>query len=104
MKHSSITKYNRFLIGGILLYLIPSIITILIVINSIDLDEPKGPFDPNKGVVEPIIIDSISEEPKKPIKKKIKTLTSQNLEQKKVEIVSPTSTIVNLTQKDSLPN
>ena len=86
------------------MYLIPTLIVILVTYNSVDSNEPKGPFDPNKGVVEPVIIDSISEESKKPIKKKTKTLTSQNLEQKKVEIVSPTSTIVNLTQKDSLPN
>jgi hypothetical protein len=104
MKHSSITKYNKFFIGGLLMYLIPTLIVILVSYNVVDSNEPKGPFDPNKGVVEPVLIDSISEEPKKPIKKKTKTLTSQNLEQKKVEIVSPTSTLVNLTQKDSLPN
>jgi len=104
MKHSSITKYNRFLIGGILLYVIPILFISLIVVNSIDFDEPKGPYDPNKGVIEPVMSDSIPVEIKKPIKKKIKILTTQTLEQKKVEVVSTTPTLSNVIQKDSLPN
>lgn len=104
MKHSSITKYNKFLIGGILLYVIPILFISLIVVNSIDFDEPKGPYDPNKGVIEPVMSDSIPVEIKKPIKKKIKILTTQTLEQKKVEVVSTTPTLSNVIQKDSLPN
>ena len=104
MKHSSITKYNRFLIGGILLYVIPILFISLIVVNSIDFDEPKGPYDPNKGIIEPVLSDSIPVEIKKPIKKKIKILTTQTLEQKKVEVVSTTPTLSNVIQKDSLPN
>ena len=104
MKHSSITKYNRFLIGGILLYVVPILFISLIVVNSIDFDEPKGPYDPNKGIVEPVLSDSIPVEIKKPIKKKIKILTTQTLEQKKVEVVSTTPTLSNVIQKDSLPN
>ena len=104
MKHSSITKYNKFLIGGILLYVIPILFISLIVINSIDFDEPKGPYDPNKGIIEPVLSDSIPVEIKKPIKKKTKILTTQTLEQKKVEVVSTTSTLSNVIQKDSLPN
>jgi hypothetical protein len=104
MKHSSITKYNKFLIGGILLYVIPILFISLIVINSIDFDEPKGPYDPNKGIIEPVMSDSIPVEIKKPIKKKTKILTTQTLEQKKVEVVSTTPTLSNVIQKDSLPN
>lgn len=104
MKHSSITKYNKFLIGGILLYVIPILFISLIVVNSIDFDEPKGPYDPNKGIIEPVLSDSIPVEIKKPIKKKIKILTTQTLEQKKVEVVSTTPTLSNVIQKDSLPN
>ena len=104
MKHSSITKYNRFLIGGILLYVIPILFISLIVVNSIDFDEPKGPYDPNKGIIEPVMSDSIPVEIKKPIKKKTKILTTQTLEQKKVEVVSTTPTLSNVIQKDSLPN
>lgn len=104
MKHSSITKYNRFLIGGILLYVIPILFISLIVVNSIDFDEPKGPYDPNKGIIEPVLSDSIPVEIKKPIKKKTKILTTQTLEQKKVEVVSTTPTLSNVIQKDSLPN
>jgi len=104
MKHSSITKYNKFLIGGILLYVIPILFISLIVVNSIDFDEPKGPYDPNKGIIEPVMSDSIPVEIKKPIKKKIKILTTQTLEQKKVEVVSTTPTLSNVIQKDSLPN
>lgn len=104
MKHSSITKYNKFLIGGILLYVIPILFISLIVVNSIDFDEPKGPYDPNKGVIEPVMSDSIPVEIKKPIKKKTKILTTQTLEQKKVEVVSTTPTLSNVIQKDSLPN
>lgn len=104
MKHSSITKYNKFLIGGILLYVIPILFISLIVINSIDFDEPKGPYDPNKGIIEPVLSDSIPVEIKKPIKKKTKILTTQTLEQKKVEVVSTTPTLSNVIQKDSLPN
>ena len=103
MKHSSITKYNKFLIGGILLYVIPILFISLIVINSIDFDEPKGPYDPNKGIIEPVMSDSIPVEIKKPIKKKIKILTTQTLEQKKVEVVSTTPTLSNVIQNDSLP-
>lgn len=103
MKHSSITKYNKFLIGGILLYVIPILFISLIVVNSIDFDEPKGPYDPNKGIIEPVLSDSIPVEIKKPIKKKIKILTTQTLEQKKVEVVSTTPTLSNVIQKDSLP-
>lgn len=104
MKHSSITKYNRFLIGGILLYVVPILFISLIVVNSIDFDEPKGPYDPNKGIIEPVLSDSIPVETKKPIKKKTKILTTQTLEQKKVEVVSTTPTLSNVIQKDSLPN
>ena len=104
MKHSSITKYNRFLIGGILLYVVPILFISLIVVNSIDFDEPKGPYDPNKGIIEPVLSDSIPVEIKKPIKKKTKILTTQTLEQKKVEVVSTTPTLSNVIQKDSLPN
>lgn len=104
MKHSSITKYNKFLIGGILLYVIPILFISLIVVNSIDFDEPKGPYDPNKGIIEPVLSDSIPVEIKKPIKKKTKILTTQTLEQKKVEVVSTTPTLSNVIQKDSLPN
>lgn len=104
MKHSSITKYNKFLIGGILLYVIPILFISLIVVNSIDFDEPKGPYDPNKGIIEPVMSDSIPVEIKKPIKKKTKILTTQTLEQKKVEVVSTTPTLSNVIQKDSLPN
>ena len=103
MKHSSITKYNKFLIGGILLYVVPILFISLIVVNSIDFDEPKGPYDPNKGIVEPVLSDSIPVEIKKPIKKKIKILTTQTLEQKKVEVVSTTPTLSNVIQNDSLP-
>ena len=103
MKHSSITKYNKFLIGGILLYVIPILFISLIVVNSIDFDEPKGPYDPNKGIIEPVLSDSIPVEIKKPIKKKIKILTTQTLEQKKVEVVSTTPTLSNVIQNDSLP-
>lgn len=103
MKHSSITKYNKFLIGGILLYVIPILFISLIVVNSIDFDEPKGPYDPNKGIIEPVLSDSIPVEIKKPIKKKTKILTTQTLEQKKVEVVSTTPTLSNVIQKDSLP-
>lgn len=103
MKHSSITKYNRFLIGGILLYVIPILFISLIVVNSIDFDEPKGPYDPNKGIIEPVLSDSIPVEIKKPIKKKTKILTTQTLEQKKVEVVSTTPTLSNVIQNDSLP-
>ena len=103
MKHSSITKYNRFLIGGILLYVVPILFISLIVVNSIDFDEPKGPYDPNKGIIEPVLSDSIPVEIKKPIKKKTKILTTQTLEQKKVEVVSTTPTLSNVIQKDSLP-
>jgi len=104
MKHSSITKYNKFLIGGILLYVIPILFISLIVVNSIDFDEPKGPYDPNKGIIEPVLSDSIPVEIKKPIKKKTKILTTQTLEQKKVEVVSTTPTLSNVIEKDSLPN
>ena len=103
MKHSSITKYNKFLIGGILLYVVPILFISLIVVNSIDFDEPKGPYDPNKGIIEPVMSDSIPVEIKKPIKKKTKILTTQTLEQKKVEVVSTTPTLSNVIQKDSLP-
>jgi hypothetical protein len=103
MKHSSITKYNKFLIGGILLYVIPILFISLIVVNSIDFDEPKGPYDPNKGIIEPVLSDSIPVEIKKPIKKKTKILTTQTLEQKKVEVVSTTPTLSNVIQNDSLP-
>lgn len=103
MKHSSITKYNKFLIGGILLYVVPILFISLIVVNSIDFDEPKGPYDPNKGIIEPVLSDSIPVEIKKPIKKKTKILTTQTLEQKKVEVVSTTPTLSNVIQKDSLP-
>ena len=103
MKHSSITKYNKFLIGGILLYVVPILFISLIVVNSIDFDEPKGPYDPNKGIIEPVLSDSIPVEIKKPIKKKTKLLTTQTLEQKKVEVVSTTPTLSNVIQNDSLP-
>ena len=103
MKHSSITKYNKFLIGGILLYVVPILFISLIVVNSIDFDEPKGPYDPNKGIIEPVMSDSIPVEIKKPIKKKTKILTTQTLEQKKVEVVSTTPTLSNVIQNDSLP-
>lgn len=103
MKHSSITKYNKFLIGGILLYVVPILFISLIVVNSIDFDEPKGPYDPNKGVIEPVMSDSIPVEIKKPVKKKIKNLTFQTLPQKKVEVVSTTPTLSNVIQNDSLP-
>ncbi len=72
MKHSSITKYNKFLIGGILLYVIPILFISLIVVNSIDFDEPKGPYDPNKGIIEPVMSDSIPVEIKNQLRKKQK--------------------------------
>ena len=82
----------------------PILFISLIVVNSIDFDEPKGPYDPNKGIIEPVMSDSIPVEIKKPIKKKTKILTTQTLEQKKVEVVSTTPTLSNVIQKDSLPN
>ena len=69
MKRSSITKFDKFFLGGLLLYIVPIIFTTLILVNTIDLDEPKGPYDPNKNVIEPVFSDTIPLESKKPIKK-----------------------------------
>jgi hypothetical protein len=101
MKHSSITKYNRFLIGGILLYVIPILFISLIVVNSIDFDEPKGPYDPNKGIVEPTF-DSIPTEVKKEPKKKLKNLSKPKELSLVTQSIIPTQTIENVPIKDSI--
>lgn len=101
MKHLSITKFNRFLIGGILLYVVPILFIGLLFLNSIDFDEPKGPFDPNKGIVEPTF-DSIPTEVKKEPKKKLKNFSKPKELSLVTQSIVPTQTIENLPTKDSI--
>ena len=107
MKRLSITKYNKFFIGGLMLYVVPVVLVTLITVNVIGDDLPKGPYDPSKENVQPVLFESVVPEPKKELKKKPKTLTSEMTPQKKVEVtpkIVVTPTIDVNPQTDSISN
>ena len=75
MKHFSINKFNKFYIYGILLWVIPTFMGFLLVINSIDFEEPLQPKN-EQIFTQPIIDATFTEKSieikKKPKQKKIK--------------------------------
>jgi hypothetical protein len=102
MKRSSITKFDKFFLGGVLLYIVPILFTTLILVNTIDVDEPKGPYDPNKNVLEPVFSDTIPSEPKKNTPKKIKSNTKPKQDSVITPSVIVSETIQTLHKNDSL--
>ena len=82
MKHFSINKFDKFFIYGILLWIIPTFMGFLIVINTIDFEEPLQPKN-EQIFTQPIVDTTFIEKPKeirKAKQKKIKQDTSHILE------------------------
>lgn len=84
------------------MYLIPTLIVILVSYNVVDSNEPKGPFDPNKGVVEPVFTDTIPTQIKKETKKKPKNLSKPKELVISTQSTIPSQTIQTVVFKDSI--